>query len=166
MSENQDPAAVLHVCPRPLCGRQIERIDGTVNPRGGHLFYASPCGHQIDQRRAQEAYEVGQPPVYVQAVTGIALITAERRRQAVEEGTSAERDAQHTGGELAWAAWVYLDRAAAGWPPSEDAPEVPTMWPWAPELWKPGPTAIRMLVKAGALIAADIDRRIAAGEQP
>jgi hypothetical protein len=31
-------------------------------------------------------------------------------------------------------------------------------WPWDQDWWKPSPDPIRNLVKAGALIAAEIDR--------
>jgi hypothetical protein len=31
-------------------------------------------------------------------------------------------------------------------------------WPWDAEWWKPSPDSVRNLVKAGALIAAEIDR--------
>lgn len=34
----------------------------------------------------------------------------------------------------------------------------PDDWPWEPEAWKPEPEAIDNLMKAGALIAAEIDR--------
>jgi hypothetical protein len=33
-----------------------------------------------------------------------------------------------------------------------------TDWPWNDDDWKPSPDPIRNLVKAGALIAAEIDR--------
>jgi hypothetical protein len=36
--------------------------------------------------------------------------------------------------------------------------DVPIDWPWQPQDWKPGPDRIRELVKAGALVAAEIDR--------
>lgn len=39
-----------------------------------------------------------------------------------------------------------------GWDKAPDA------WPWDPSWWKPSPDPIRNLVKAGALIAAEIDR--------
>jgi hypothetical protein len=48
-----------------------------------------------------------------------------------------------------------------------NAPELPSeaftagagrLWPWDPSWWKPSPDPIRNLVKAGALIAAEIDR--------
>lgn len=41
--------------------------------------------------------------------------------------------------------------------------EAPDRWPWAPEAWKPDPDPVRNLVKAGALIAAEIDRLQAEG---
>jgi hypothetical protein len=42
---------------------------------------------------------------------------------------------------------------------------VPEEWPWFQERWKPTPdNRIRELVKAGALIAAEIDRMLRLGE--
>jgi hypothetical protein len=35
---------------------------------------------------------------------------------------------------------------------------VPKFWPWKPWWWKPSTNRIDELVKAGALIAAEIDR--------
>jgi hypothetical protein len=34
----------------------------------------------------------------------------------------------------------------------------PLAWPWAEKWWKPSEDQVRNLVKAGALIAAEIDR--------
>lgn len=85
---------------------------------------------------------------------GLGLIYAERMRQMILEGFSAAHDAKHTDGELIAAAVGYL-AAAAGNPA-----DPPCIWPWTEEWWKPereNPT--RALVKAGALIAAEIDRR-------
>jgi len=36
--------------------------------------------------------------------------------------------------------------------------DVMSLWPWGSEWWKPSKDPIRDLVKAGALIAAEIDR--------
>lgn len=84
--------------------------------------------------------------------TGVELIAAERERQIKEEGWTPEHDAQHTNGELAKAAVCYAlpDRL----------PEViPLVWPWREEWFKAVPDdRIRELSKAGALIAAEIDR--------
>jgi hypothetical protein len=89
--------------------------------------------------------------------TGAGLIAAERQRQIDQEGWSAEHDAQHAKGDLAIAAACY---ALDGISPLERLaffPRVPVIWPWHPDLWKPT-DRIMDLVKAGALIAAEIDR--------
>lgn len=88
---------------------------------------------------------------------GALYIVRERLRQVVGEGYQPEHDAMHRGNELAWASWCYLDRAAS----NNFSPTPPQMWPWADDAWKPGPTRLRMLVKAGALIAAEVDRILA-----
>jgi hypothetical protein len=86
---------------------------------------------------------------------GSDLITAERRRQVDEEGLSSEHDSQHEDMDLVMAALAYLDDLVC---PRKGHP-VPATWPWEPPSWKPTPTDIvRQLTKAGALIAAEIDR--------
>lgn len=84
--------------------------------------------------------------------TGIKLITAERERQISEEGWSLEHDDQHANAEMASAARCYLGHALG----LEYG--LPRQWPWNREWWKPAPSPISDLVKAGALIAAEIDR--------
>lgn len=95
---------------------------------------------------------------------GVALIAAERNRQPTEEGYTAEHDRGHSH-ELAMAGAAYafgqayelkhrgdrhyLDKVPAG------------MWPWDWSFWKPSRSAVRTLVKAGALIAAAIDSLLA-----
>ena len=84
--------------------------------------------------------------------TGIELIAEERQRQIEEEGWTAEHDKQWKHGELAEAAACYaswLDR------PSTD---IEAVWPFDMTWWKPSQDRIRELQKAGALIAAEIDR--------
>jgi hypothetical protein len=143
----------------PECEQPLAKVLGKVDPRGGHVFTGA-CGHLLSPDLARAAFDAGRP-VWLEPVTGAALISAERARQHTEEGYADEHDAEHAD-ELAWAAWCYLDRVAAG----EVAGPSPAMWPWGEDAWKPGPTALRMLVKAGALIAAEIDRRLAKGERP
>jgi hypothetical protein len=86
-------------------------------------------------------------------LTGAELIAAERLRQTAWEGFDAEHDDTHARGELTTAAacylWSFTDKA----PPSVPG----ARWPWAQRWWKPA-DRIRNLVKAGALIAAEIDR--------
>jgi hypothetical protein len=87
-------------------------------------------------------------------MTGIERIATERKRQIKEEGFTAERDDQWSKGELTKAAVCYL------YPGDELMPRwKKTFWPWDARWWKPSPEKrIRNLEKAGALIAAEIDR--------
>ena len=97
---------------------------------------------------------------------GIDLIAAERRRQIEVEGWTPEHDDEYDGGELSRAGACYaLEASRFGRPVTIWRP---ANWPWSLEWWKPvvndhdlivtPENAERMLVKAGALIAAEIDR--------
>jgi hypothetical protein len=92
--------------------------------------------------------------------TGIERIADERRRQIEEEGWTADHDDQHENNELAKAAACY----ALPFPDFYDeytGDERARFFPnqWAEERFKPTPNnRIRELEKAGALIAAEIDR--------
>lgn len=95
----------------------------------------------------------------LQEKTGADLIVEERNRQITEEGWDKKHDAEHEIGVLAKAAVCYalppLTRADV----SPDIGKPPFWWPFAKEWWKPTPKdRVRELVKAGALIAAEIDR--------
>lgn len=87
--------------------------------------------------------------------TGIDLIAEERHRQVESEGWTAEHDDGHDRGQIAVAALNYLmfvcDNRRFG-------DDVTYRWPWSGAWWKPSDSNIRNLVKAGALIAAEIDR--------
>ncbi len=93
-------------------------------------------------------------------MTPLDEIAAERRRQIEVEGWTPEHDDKHHGGELATAAAAYA--YAAGVDDAQRAPFVggrlaPRGWPWSLEWWKPT-TRRRDLIKAGALIVAEIER--------
>lgn len=100
--------------------------------------------------------------------SGAELIAAERRRQIEVEGYTAEHDAQHRPGEFTHAAGAYLYSALqqidplCGWT-REMVEEIALdrgllQWPWDAPGYRPkGP--LSDLVRAGALIAAEIDRR-------
>ena len=96
--------------------------------------------------------------------TGIQFIENERKRQIEIEGWTAEHDKQHDDGQLARAAACY---AFAPFLKDDirDGYKLPLgMWPeyWLAKYWKPVPEdRIKELAKAGALIAAEIDRLIA-----
>ena len=104
-------------------------------------------------------------------MTGIERIAQERQRQIEKEGWSAQHDDKHDIGELATVAICYIEQAQyRGHCVWQD--RLPGEWPltWHHKWWKPEPRdagpnpmirdkdAVRMLEKAGALIAAEIDR--------
>jgi hypothetical protein len=122
---------------------------GAVVPRDGGPVYESVLSWQVGAVMA-----IVGPLVAVKDAPagedGAALIAAERRRQVTEEGWTPEHDAQHRNGELIRAAAVYATDAAdliIGW------------WPRGWEF--KADSRVRMLAKAGALIAAEIDRLLA-----
>lgn len=92
-----------------------------------------------------------------------AEIAAERRRQIEVEGWTPEHDDKHDRRELFAAARSYVERwrAKRGLPQTENGP--PPSWPWDAASWKPGGYR-RDLVRAGALVLAEIDRLTRAGE--
>jgi len=90
---------------------------------------------------------------------GTAQIHEERIRQVNKEGWSAAHDDSHDAGDLAAAAAAYALNAACELSPYDEnhLEQPPIMWPWDASWWKPR-GALRDLVRAGALIAAEIDR--------
>jgi hypothetical protein len=90
--------------------------------------------------------------------TGVRLIQAERQRQMDVEEWTPEHDAEHKFGEMSDAAACYAKVAAMIVYPGPIPLEVPASWPWENSWWKPSSDPVRNLVKAGALIAAEIDR--------
>lgn len=93
---------------------------------------------------------------------GVGLVAAERARQIEREGWTAEHDAEHDPGELASAGASYALNAACMLYPLNGTPldEPPTCWLWDRAYWKPK-DPLRDLVRAGALIAAEIDKLLA-----
>lgn len=141
----------------PECGATIARIHAEINPRTIDYDMLTQCGHVLDSALAKDLWSRGYRWT-VPVVDGTSLMTAERTRQVVEEGYSPEHDAEHGSADLPWAAWSYLDRAVH----PTDSPVPPTAWPWDEAAWNATAEPIRRLVIAGALIAAEIDRRLAA----
>lgn len=100
---------------------------------------------------------------------GAVRIVLERRRQMVEEGWTPEHDDEHVNRQLVRAASCYLFQylSQVGWPPRRQPDAAPSGlpparfagWPWR-DGWKQSDDPIRNLEKAGALIAAEIDRLI------
>lgn len=84
--------------------------------------------------------------------TAASDVLAERQRQIAQEGWSEDRDDEYRFGELAAAAACYCHPE-----PALDDRGVPFSWPWLAKWWKPTDRR-RDLVKAGALILAEIER--------
>jgi hypothetical protein len=95
-------------------------------------------------------------------MTGIDRIAAERKRQIKEEGFTAEHDNEFTSGHLAEAAICYaMPEELRNRPIGIRNPTslINELWPWSLVWYSPTPdNRIRELEKAGALIAAEIDR--------
>lgn len=100
-------------------------------------------------------------------IEGAAMIMRERLRQVSQEGWTPEHDDEHSHGELAKAAAVYAIVEQGNVIRVIENPHG-AGWPWERQWFKPfenNPNItfpcvdrIRCLVKAGALIAAEIDR--------
>lgn len=92
--------------------------------------------------------------------SGLELIIEERIRQVEVEGFTSEHDDAHEYGFLHGRLYSPI-RAAARCYLSNRADEMdvaPSLWPFDASWWKPSKDPVRNLVKAGALIAAEIDR--------
>lgn len=82
-------------------------------------------------------------------------VLAERKRQVTTEGWTPEHDDQHVNFEMAIAGGLYAISAVDSHHKLRNS--APSAWPWDRKWWKPdGPR--RDLVKAGALILAEIER--------
>lgn len=93
-------------------------------------------------------------------MTALDDIAAERHRQISQEGWTPEHDDEHDTGEMSDAAAAYalrpvLRNILVGSYTMDRI--IDRIWPWSREWWKPGDRR-RDLVKAGALIVAEIDR--------
>jgi len=123
-----------------------------------NLGYARDENRDAEKREARLRGLLGD--AWERLNGGVGMIATERQRQIAEEGWTPDHDDEHEKDSLAMAAACYAEpdwarkfRNGRG----ETTP--PNGWPWDREWWKPTPDdRIRELVKAGALIAAEIDR--------
>ena len=100
------------------------------------------------------AYEAADEARQADLSTAARDVLAERQRQISAEGWTPEHDDQHVDGEMAQASGCYALNAA-GW----KTEALRGCWPikWMAAWFKPT-TPRRDLVKAGALIIAEIER--------
>lgn len=108
-------------------------------------------------KRTAKATSVG----IIELLSGVELISAERARQISKEEWTPKHDDTHHQFELPLAAISYVTAVVL---PDEwlngqqKQTRPPKHWPWAKKWWKPSDDPVRNLIKAGALIAAEIDR--------
>ena len=80
-------------------------------------------------------------------------VVEERRRQVEAEGWTPDHDDEHAPGEMSQAAACYAKYG--DWAAYRNT--APNDWPWHESWWKPSDSR-RNLVKAAALILAEIER--------
>lgn len=114
-----------------------------------HLYLTGPHdrGYRV---RGWDAFKAALSGSQEAPMSGMEIIAAERRRQVEREGWTPDHDDEHGRGELAQAAAFYSSPAHV----RDDG-----LWPWERQWMKPTPSdRMRELAKAGALIAAEMDR--------
>lgn len=118
---------------------------------------ACPANNAVQMwSAAREALSLTPSPA--PCVSVIEEIAAERRRQIEAEGWTPEHDDEHRNGELATAAGLYAQHAGVPVPLRQvELAEPPVGWPWSNDWWKPR-SPRRDLIRAGALIVAEIER--------
>lgn len=120
-----------------------------------HAFNDCDYGRKSMRERYIQMIEAAPAHTLSEHSAAIKDVIAERERQVSEEGWTPAHDDQYADCELTQAAICYIDTSFAE-----------TNWPWAAEWWKPT-NPRRDLVKAGALILAEIERmdRIAPAQE-
>lgn len=153
--EKQEPFYYFADCDDPDYSR-------LYNTEGDAISQISDHGGDVVKLYASPVAQAGQAP---QAWLDV---QAERRRQVEVEGFDAGYDNMATRGQIARAASCYALHAGGigtDWPDGIRNGSA-LFWPWDKEWWKPR-TARDNLVRAGALVLAEIERLDrSAGRQP
>lgn len=128
----------------PSTANPVMFIDGDISPADTEKLVAllREC------RGATPELMPGDPVLFPIQSQALRDVTAERQRQQSTKGYSTQQDDTYIGGELAAAAISYIEPM-----------EAESYWPadWHDDSFKPSDYR-RNLVKAGALILAEIER--------
>ncbi|ELP5719746.1 hypothetical protein QTU96_002065 [Enterobacter asburiae] len=130
-------------------------VETTFAALAGEVYDLKHPGTYLPSKRETPATDAFLAEVRAQGVKSLSnavqSVISERQRQQSVEGWTPEHDDEHTEGEMAEAAACYAMFA------NNQGFSVPGLWPWAREWWKQSGQR-RDLVKAGALILAEIER--------
>ncbi len=146
-------------CANKACGLIVDIGDWRNVPTKNPRITDKRC-----PRCNSDEYFNAKPGEVEKEKSGAQLIALERNRQIKIEGWTPEHDDIHTHGEMRLAAVAYAYYVHGITPlinsgyTSTIPIDPPDMWPWEKSWWKPSDDPRRNLVKAGALIAAEIDR--------
>ncbi|AVW78052.1 hypothetical protein NOV78_11940 [Klebsiella pneumoniae] len=121
-------------------------------PDGGDVTPLEGVRRMVADYR-QRIADLESRTVTATATAAAADVLAERKRQVTADGWTPGHDDEYEHGELADAAGCYALSSEL----FDCAGEPPRPWPWPDEWWKPT-NRRRDLVKAGALILAEIER--------
>ncbi|HFD3344553.1 ead/Ea22-like family protein [Klebsiella pneumoniae] len=128
-------------------------VEALEKAKGMETYWKTQCRGITDHCEELQA-RIAQ--LESRTVTAAAAdVLAERKRQVMTEGWTPEHDDQHVNFEMAIAGGLYAISAVDSHHKLRNS--APSAWPWDRKWWKPdGPR--RDLVKAGALILAEIER--------
>lgn len=124
-----------------------------------------PNGEDFTREQMQQYGDAREAAGYAQAkevvragLSSAAVdVLAERQRQISVEGWTLEHDDKAWNGQFARAASAYAKHAGLFLETGKPSASCPQEWPWSGQWWKPT-VPRRDLVKAGALILAEIER--------
>lgn len=126
----------------------------------GILSASGNTFHAEELQKLHDMLATHPQPAAAVPSTGVQAIAEERARQVQVEGMTPEGDAGYRHGQLAWAAVAYMQLASMelrdGGRAHIATASPPACWPWDASWWKPRDVR-RDLVRAGALIAAQVD---------
>ncbi|MGN8310056.1 hypothetical protein [Pseudomonas protegens] len=157
---------------KTLCECNQGRLPCTCKaafPTQDWLLVTHPDGHEWVVRAGSKEHDRAVrthhlhiaallPETAMGTTTQAALdVLTERQRQIRGEGRTLAQDDHYQGGQLARAAACYALAGSATPTDQSAALLVSLTWPWESTWWKPT-TSRRDLIKAGALILAEIER--------
>lgn len=136
--------------------REEANHDGEWSDEAESIQYGVILGRAIElvMENGCVDYEISSPvSADTRMTTAAADVLAERCRQVAAEGWTPEHDDEHATGEMSRAAACYAQYG--DWAAYRNT--APNDWPWHESWWKPSDSR-RNLVKAAALILAEIER--------